>query len=290
MANDKKVWLITGASRGLGRELARVVLDRGEIVVGTSRDGTLDLDPGSGTFHGLALDLGVPGRERAVVEQAQALHGRIDVLVNNAGQGLLGAVEEAEPTEVDQVFAVNFFGPLRLIQAVLPFMRQQRSGQIVNVSSIAGFAPASGSGLYAAAKFALEGMSESLAQEVTPLGIRVLVVEPGAFRTDFLASQSIRHSAARIEDYAATSGKTVAYLAQIDGKQLGDPVLGAKAIVQAFESPEAPLHLVLGSDSLRRSRERIARLTGEFDRWEAVSIGTDFPTGLASPERPATSR
>jgi len=277
MALGKKVWFITGVSRGLGRELARAVLERGEIVVGTSRDGTADLEPGNGTLHLLALDLAAPGREREVVEAAHGLHGRLDVLVNNAGYGLLGAVEEADDAEAARVFDVNFFGPLRLIRAALPLLRAQGGGHIVNLSSIAGLAPMAGSGLYAAAKFALEGMSESLAQEVAPLGIRVTVVEPGAFRTDFLSTRSIRHAANRVDDYAGTSGQVVAHLQRIGGKQLGDPVRGAKAILEAVESPEPPLHLILGSDSLRRAREKLRRLGEEIDRWESVSLGTDFP-------------
>ncbi|MDG3007180.1 oxidoreductase [Paludisphaera mucosa] len=279
MSQPRKVWLVTGASRGLGRELARAVLARGDVVVGTSRDGTADLDAGAGSLHMLALDLAAPGREAQVVEQAHALHGRLDVLVNNAGYGLLGAVEEADEVETARVFDVNFFGPLRLIRAALPFLRERRGGHIVNLSSIAGIAPMAGSGLYAAAKFALEGMSESLAQEVAPLGLRVTVVEPGAFRTDFLSSQSIRHAPGRIAEYAATSGKVVSYLDQLQGKQLGDPVRGARAIIEAVESAEPPLHLLLGSDALNRAREKLRKLGEEFDRWEPVSLGTDFPAG-----------
>jgi NAD(P)-dependent dehydrogenase (short-subunit alcohol dehydrogenase family) len=279
MASNKRVWLITGASRGLGRELAKIVLARGEVVIGTSRDGKIDLDAGNGTLHAMALDLAKPGREGEVIAQAHGLHGRLDVLVNNAGFGLLGAVEEATEAETAQVFNVNFFGPLRLIQAALPLLRAQGSGHIVNLSSIAGIAPGAGSGLYAAAKFALEGMSESLAQEVGPLGIRVTVVEPGAFRTDFLSSKSIRHASGQVEEYAGTSGKLVAYLADMEGKQLGDPVKGARAIVDAIDSPEPPLHLLLGSDSLRRAREKLKKNVDEFDRWEAVTLATDFPKG-----------
>ena len=277
MASDPKVWLITGASRGLGRDLARAVLDRGETVIGTSRDGKFALDPGPGTFHPLALDLTKPGQEARVIEQAQQLGGRLDVLVNNAGAGLLGAVEEADDAEAERVFAINFFGPLRLIRAALPGMRAAGSGHIVNLSSIAGIAPMAGSGLYAAAKFALEGMSESLAQEVNPHGIRVTVVEPGAFRTDFLSGSSITHTARTIDAYAATSGQVVDRLRAMDGNQIGDPVKGAAAIIEIVDSAEPPLHLILGSDSLKRAREQVGKLTSTFDRWEATSLGTDFP-------------
>ena len=277
MATDKRVWLITGASRGLGRELARAVLARGDIVVGTSRDGKLDLDLGAGELHGLPLDLTKPGQESAVIERARAIHGRLDVLVNNAGAGLLGAVEEADDAEADRVFALNFFGPLRLIRAALPFLREAGSGHVVNVSSIAGVAPMAGSGLYAAAKFALSGMSESLAQEVAPLGIRVTVVEPGAFRTDFLSGQSIAHSARTIDAYAPTSGAVVDYLAQMDGHQAGDPARAAAAILDLVDAPEPPLHLLLGSDALKRARAQLDKLAALYDRWEPTTRSTDFP-------------
>ena len=278
MASDTKVWLITGASRGLGRDLARAVLARGEVVVGTSRDGVIDLDAGTGTLHSLALDLTKPGQEQAVIEQAYGLHGRLDVLVNNAGAGLLGAVEEADEAETDAVFAINFFGPLRLIRAALPLMRAAKRGHIVNLSSIAGLAPMAGSGMYAAAKFALEGMSESLAQEVAPHGIKVTVIEPGAFRTDFLSGQSITHTARQIDAYAATSGQVATRLRGMDGNQIGDPVRGAAAIIQVVDSAEPPLHLILGSDSLKRARDQVGKLTALFDRWESTSLGTDFPS------------
>ena len=280
MANDDggKVWLITGVSRGLGKDLARAVLAKGDVVVGTSRDGRADLEAEGGRLLMLPLDLAKPGGEREVVERAHGFRGRLDVLVNNAGYGLLGAVEEADDAEVARVFDVNFFGPLRLIRAALPYFRRQGGGHIVNLSSIAGLAPMAGSGLYAAAKFALEGMSESLAQEVAPMGVRVTVVEPGAFRTEFLTSQSIRRAGGRIEGYEATSGKTVSYLMDdLGGKQIGDPARGAEAILRAVESPEPPLHLLLGSDAVKRARAHLRKMADEFDRWEPVSLGTDFP-------------
>ena len=208
--------------------------------------------------------------------RAHALHGRLDVIVNNAGYGLLGAIEEAGAAEVRRVFDVNFFGSLQVIQAALPFLRAQRRGHIVNISSIAGLAPLSGSGIYAATKFALEGLSESLAQEVGPLGIRVTLVEPGAFRTDFLSERSIRNAAGSIAAYAQTSGNTVRHLHEIAGKQPGNPILAARAIIEAVEAKEPPLHLVLGSDALRRARAKFQRLSEEVDRWERVSLSTDF--------------
>ena len=195
---------------------------QGEIfVIGTTRDGDSGLPSVSHRLHVLPLELPSADQARKAIVRAHALHGRLDVIVNNAGYGLLGAIEEARDTEVRRVFDVNFFGPLQVIQAALPFLRAQRRGHIVNISSVAGLAPMPGSGIYAATKFALEGLSESLAQEVGPLGIRVTLVEPGAFRTDFLSSHSIRNAAGSIAAYAETSGKTVHDLHEIAGKQLG---------------------------------------------------------------------
>lgn len=174
------------------------------------------------------------------------------------------------------MFAVNFFGPLAVIRAALPRLREQRSGHIVNISSIAGIAPAAGSGLYSASKFALEGMSQSLAQEVAPLGIWVTLVNPGAFRTEFLSERSIRRMAASIDDYAATSGRTVDGLLAANGSQIGDPDRGAAAIIEAVEADEPPLNLVLGSDGLRRARARLDRLEEDLRRWERITLATDF--------------
>ncbi|RKH07735.1 oxidoreductase [Corallococcus carmarthensis] len=274
--NDSKVWFITGISRGLGRELAKAVLARGGGVVGTTRDGKSDLAAPAGALHVLPLELTDAERIPQVVKQAHALHGRLDVVVNNAGYGLLGAIEEATAEEARHVFDVNFFGPLHVVQAALPFLRAQRRGHIVNITSIAGLAPMAGSGLYAAAKCALEGLSLSLAQEVAPLGLKVTLVEPGAFRTDFLSQHSRRETRGHIEDYATTAGAVVQYLGKISGKQLGDPALGAKAIVDAVMTEAPPLQLVLGTDALRRTRERMGILGSELDRWEAVTKSTDL--------------
>jgi NAD(P)-dependent dehydrogenase (short-subunit alcohol dehydrogenase family) len=227
-------------------------------------------------LHVLPLELPSADQARAAIVTAHALHGRLDVILNNAGYGLLGAIEEAGAAEVRRVFDVNFFGPLQVIQAALPFLRAQRRGHIVNLSSIAGLAPMPGSGIYAATKFALEGLSESLAQEVGPLGIRVTLVEPGAFRTDFLSGHSVHNASGSIAAYAQTSGKTIRHLHEIAGKQQGDPVLAARAIIEAVEAKEPPLHLVLGSDALRRARAKLQHLSEEVDRWERVSLSTDF--------------
>lgn len=276
MPTDKKIWFITGISRGFGKEIAGAVLARGDVVIGTTRDGRADLEAGAGELHVLPLEVTDAARVREAVARAHALHGRLDVVVNNAGYGLLGAVEEATAEEIERVFGVNFFGALHVVQAALPLLRARKSGHVVNITSIAGLAPNAGSGFYAAAKFALEGLSQSLAQEVAPLGIRVTLVEPGAFRTDFLSDHSIRVSPRRIADYEATSGRAVAYLGALAGKQPGDPVRGARAIVDAVTSPEPPLHLVLGSDALRRTRAKLQQMSDELSRWEKVTVGTDY--------------
>ncbi|MDB6079938.1 MAG: short-chain dehydrogenase [Akkermansiaceae bacterium] len=277
MNHPPKVWLITGISRGLGLELARAVLAKGDLVIGTARSGKTPLPPETGRLHVLPLDLTVPAKARKIVEIAHSIHGRLDVVVNNAGYGLLGAIEECSPEEFARLFDVNFFGPLHLIQAVLPILREQRSGHIVNLSSIAGVAPGAGSGLYAASKFALEGMSQVLAQEVKPLGIKVTVVEPGVFRTDFLDPTSIHNASSVIPDYASTSGKTIAYLDQLAGKQQGDPVKAAEAIIRVVESPEPPLQLLLGSDALNRAQARFDERAEEIKQWHSVTTGTDLP-------------
>ena len=220
MAKDKKTWLITGVSRGLGKALAQAVLDNGDIVIGTTRNGKADLNGDANTLKLFEMELTDPAQIKHTVEAAYQLHGRLDVVVNNAGYGLLGALEEASDEDIKQVFDVNFFGVVHLLQAVLPYLRQQSSGHLVNISSIAGLAPMAGSGLYAAAKCAVEGVSQSLAQEVEPLGIQVTLVEPGAFRTDFLTDHSIRNSQASISDYLPTSGKAIQYLADINGNNL----------------------------------------------------------------------
>ncbi|MEC4590427.1 MULTISPECIES: oxidoreductase [Nitrospirillum] len=277
MVNDtQQVWFITGVSRGFGRELARTLLDQGQVVIGTTRDGQSDL-PADGRLHILPLDVTDAAQVKETVAKAHALHGRLDVVVNNAGYGLLGAVEDADTTATRQMFEVNFFGALAVMQAALPLMRARRSGHIVNITSIAGLAPGVGSGLYAASKFALEGVSLSLAQEVAPLGIGITLVEPGAFRTDFLTDHSLRLTGAPIADYAATAGAAVARLQALNGRQPGDPVLAARAIVAAVRSPNPPLHLVLGTDAWNRVQARQEAFTANLADWRTVTLGTDFP-------------
>ncbi len=276
MTNDKKIWLITGVSRGLGKALAQAVLNQGDIVIGTTRSGKADLSGDANSLKLFKLELTDPAQIKQTVEAAYQLHRRLDVIVNNAGYGLLGALEETSDEDIQRVFDVNFFGVVHLIQEVLPYLRRQRSGHLVNLSSIAGLAPMAGSSLYAAAKSAIEGVSQALAQEVEPLGIKVTLIEPGAFRTDFLSANSIVNSHIKIADYQPTSGKAVHHLADIAGKQLGDPNLSAQAIIKAVESENPPLHLVLGSDALKRTRTKLEAMTKNLEAWEAVSKSTDF--------------
>jgi NAD(P)-dependent dehydrogenase (short-subunit alcohol dehydrogenase family) len=228
----------------------------------------------------MKLDVADGEAAEAAVKQAFALAGTIDVIVNNAGYGLLGALEKATDAEAKRLFEVDLFAPFRIIRTALPYLREQRSGHIINVTSIAGRAPGPGSALYAAVKYALEGLSASLAQEVRPLGIKVTAVAPGAFRTDFLSAHSIRKSDAEDTAYAASVGRTSAAFDSMAGKQIGDPDRAAQAILAAVRSAEPPVHLLLGTDALRRAREKLDAVVGEIDRWEEVTRSTDFPPAV----------
>ncbi|MBL6750263.1 MAG: SDR family NAD(P)-dependent oxidoreductase [Nevskia sp.] len=281
MSNSGKVWFITGISRGLGLELARAALARGDTVVGTTRSGASEQPVGAGDLHVLPLEVTDAAQVKAVVANAQAICGRLDVVVNNAGYGLLGAMEETAEEQYRHLFEVDFFAPVQVIKAALPFLRAQRSGCIVNISSIAGLAPMGGSAFYAAAKSALEGLSQSLAQELAPLGVKVMLVEPGAFRTDFLSAHSLRSTAVRIEDYAGTAGAVVSRLGKLSGHQAGDPARGAAVIMQAALSDDPPLHLVVGRDAIERARAKLQRLAADIDRWETVGSTTDFAEARA---------
>lgn len=271
-----KTWFITGVSRGLGEALAKAVLDLGDTVIGTTRDKAPAFAATSPDFHWLALDVTDAASIRQTVDKALGITGKIDVVVNNAGYGLLGSVEEATEEQVAHLFDVNFHGTRRVIQAALPHLRQQRSGHIINITSIAGIAPNPGSGMYSAAKFAVEGMSKGLAQEVAPLGIHVTLVEPGAFRTDFLSDHSLRRSPSEIEDYAGTAGAVVSRLDDFAGKQLGNPQRAAEAMIAVAQASEPPLHLLLGSDALKRTEQMQAAFNRDVEMWREVTLSTDF--------------
>ena len=272
-----KTWFITGISRGLGLALAKAALVRGDTVIGTVRNGTPDLPTDSGTLQVLTLDVADGAAVDAAVRQAFERAGEIDVIVNNAGYGLLGAIENATVEEVERLFAVDVFAPFRIIREALPRLRAQGKGHIINITSVAGRAPGAASGMYSAAKYALEGMSASLANELAPLGIKVTAVAPGAFRTDFLSAHSIRKSEPQDSAYATSVGRTSAALDAMAGRQIGDPERAALAILEIVESEHPPLHLLLGSDALRRAREKLDAVIEELDYWEQLTRSTDFP-------------
>lgn len=281
MNRDKPVWLITGCSTGFGRELAKLVLARGWRAVVTARDpaAVADLVAGCGD-RALAIGLDVTRREQIAdaVTQAQQKFGRIDVLVNNAGYGYLAAIEEGEDEAVRAMFETNVFGLVDMTKAVLPIMRQQKSGLIVNISSIGGLASFAATGYYHATKYAVEGLSESLATELKPLGIGVLIVEPGPFRTNW-AGPSIKQSTTRIDAYESTAGERRKQTSARSGNQAGDPVRAAQAIIDAALSDQPPLRLLLGRMALDLARRKLDTLRGDFDAWEATTLGADFPEG-----------
>jgi NADP-dependent 3-hydroxy acid dehydrogenase YdfG len=274
---DKPVWFITGCSTGFGRELAQHLLDAGYRTVVTARNPDSLKDLGA-RENALVLKLDVTDQAQidAAVKAAEARFGRIDVLVNNAGLGYFAAVEESEDEEVRWMFDVNVFGLGRMTSAVLPGMRQRRSGFIVNLSSIAGIRSFPGLGYYNATKFAVEGLSEALWQEVEPLGIKVMVVEPSGFRTDW-AGRSANESAQQIADYAATAGEKRRQLRTVSGHQPGDPARAVQAIVGAVESANPPHRLLLGNAAYELAMAKVADLQREFAAGETVARGADFP-------------
>ena len=282
---ETPVWLITGCSSGFGRELAKQVIALGYCTVATARDpAALDELAGTGEFLPLKLDVTDQEQVDSAVTAAEARFGRIDVLVNNAGIGYFGSVEESEENEVRRMFEINFFGLSRMIHAVLPGMRKRRKGFIVNLSSIAGLRSFPSLGYYNASKFAVEGLSEALWQEVEPLGIKVMLVEPSGFRTDW-AGRSANESKRQIADYAATAGNWRREIRADSGKQPGDPVRAAQAIIEAVGSAKPPHHLLLGNDSYEGATAKLKELATEFAAWEAVSREADFP--LVIPKKAA---
>jgi NAD(P)-dependent dehydrogenase (short-subunit alcohol dehydrogenase family) len=271
-------WLITGCSTGLGRHLAQAVLERGWNAVVTARNPAAVQDIVASfpnTALPLALDVTDHAQVSNAVQQAEAHFGCIDVLVNNAGYGYRAAVEEADEADIRDLFATNFFGVAAMTKAVLPSMRARRQGTIVSTSSIAGRRAAPGSGYYSATKFAVEGMSDALRKEVGPLGIRVMVVEPGAFRTDF-AGRSLQQSSTAIADYAETAGRRRKEIDRSHGTQPGDPTKAARAIIQAVEAPNPPFRLALGSDAVAIIREELDAQRKELDAWEEISASTNY--------------
>lgn len=276
-SNNSKVWFVTGASRGFGALIVREALRRGDRVVATARNPQAVLDVHGEQPNLLALKLDVTREADAwqAVEQAIVRFSRIDVLVNNAGYGVLGAVEETSIEEAKAVFDTNVFGLLAVTRAVLPRMRRQGSGHVINISSLGGYAAYAGWGVYGATKFAVEGITEALAQEVGPLGIHATVVEPGFFRTDFLNDNSLVSTAAQIDDYAATVGAMREFSAGANHKQPGDPRKLVSAMLALVDSDRPPLRLPLGSDAVARIEEKNRFVLGELEGWRAIAVSTD---------------
>lgn len=278
MKTGQQVWLITGVSGGLGRALAAAVAKAGHLAVGTLRreDQVAAYEAiCPGFTRGIVLDV---NQHAAVQQQVQALlstYGRVDVLVNNAGYGLFGAIEETDMDEARAQMETNFFGALAMCQALIPSMREQRSGCIIQISSIAGFRGTNGLGIYNASKFALEGMSEAMAQELQPFGIHVMLVEPGPFRTAWAGSSSVRTRRIMAE-YEETAGVRIAQIQGYNGQQPGDPDKAAQVIMEAAASANPPLHLPLGPLAIEGFRMKMKQLEAEIAAWESRAADTSF--------------
>ncbi|WNF58160.1 oxidoreductase [Pseudomonas sp. SG20052] len=274
----KRVWLITGASRGIGARIAAAALANGDAVVATARDAS-SVTQRFGTQPALlavSLDVTNEAQGVAVAKAAIEHFGRIDVLVNNAGFGLLGAVEEASADEVRRVYETNVFGLLNITRAVLPYMRAARSGHVINLSSVGGYASGPGFGVYCSTKFAVEGLSEALHAELAPVGVKVTVVEPGYFRTEFLEGNSLVESPSTIADYDSTAGEVRKIAKAVTLNQPGDPDKLAQAMIILVEAKKAPLRLPLGSDCVAAIEAKNAFVTDELQTWREVSVSTDY--------------
>lgn len=275
----KKVWLITGCSTGFGRALAIEVLAQGYSVAVASRNINDVEDIVSRypeTALAVRLDVTSGAEITAAVEKTIAHFAQIDVLVNNAGIGYFGAIEESEEAEVRRMFEINVFGLAKMIQEVLPHMRKRRIGHILNIASIGGLRSFPGVGFYNATKYAVDGLSESLSKELAPLGIKVTIIAPSGFRTDW-AGRSAKDSNIRIADYATTAEKNKGDIRAYSGNQPGDPVRAAKAMIAVTESATPPLRLLLGAAALKGARLKLEELKHDFDTWAEVTVGADFP-------------
>lgn len=273
-----RTWFITGVSAGLGRALALAVLETGDIVAGTvrkgaDRDAFASLGPNA---HSFVADVTDEAAVAAAVSGAEALSGGIDILVNNAGYGLTGAVEETSLDEARAQFEANVFGPLAVLRAALPGLRARRSGHVINITSVSGLAAWSGTGVYCASKFALEGLGEALAQEVAHLGIKVTNVAPGGMRTDY-AGRSLTRAAQLIADYADSAHMAPRLLAEHAGQESGDPARAAQAILKIAGAEDAPMRLLLGADALHYAMRKMGQMTTEIGDWAALSTSISFP-------------
>jgi len=279
----QKVWLVTGTSRGFGLEIVKAALEAGDKVVATVRSNLEKLEAhlNSENLFVTVLDVTNELQAKEVAKLSREKFGRIDVLVNNAGFGLLSAVEEASSNEIKANYEANVFGLLNVTRAVLPFMRKERKGHIINLSSVGGLVGITGWGLYGSTKFAVEGITEALSKELAPLGIYVTAVAPGFFRTDFLDQSSLVRSANSIEDYAETVGYMRNYATQMNQKQPGSSVKLAQAVLQIADSEKPPLHLPLGKDALQFFKEKMDRFNEDVEAWYDVIIGTDHEEVVA---------
>jgi NAD(P)-dependent dehydrogenase (short-subunit alcohol dehydrogenase family) len=273
----QKVWMITGASRGLGAEVAKAALAAGEKVIATGRGrDSLDFSSDKDALFPVEMDVTNEAQVAAGVRDGVSQYGRIDVLVNNAGFGMLGAIEETPAEDVERIYRTNVFGLLNVIRAVLPTMRQQKAGHIINFSSLGGFRASAGWGVYCSTKFAVEGITEALHDELAPLGVHATVVEPGFFRTDFMDNRSLARARQQIADYAETVGKTRIFAVEKNHQQPGDPKKLAQALLQLVNAANPPLRLPLGTDALERIAQKNAFVSQETATWLSLSESTDF--------------
>lgn len=276
--DNNKVWFITGASKGFGLSLVKQLLDAGQLVAATSRnlqELTAAVNTTSNNFLPLQVDLVNDSSVSLALQHTYEAFGRIDVVINNAGYGIGGAIEELSDAETRMAFDVNVFGTLNVIRAAMPYLRKQRSGHIINISSIAGITANTGWAIYAGAKYAVIGISEVLAADVKELGIKVTVVAPGAFRTSFLTAGSLSITDNQIDDYTEVRAIHSKYL-KMDGKQAGDPEKAATAIINTVYEENPPLYLLLGGDAYNRALAKLDTLHNEIRQWEDVTCSTDF--------------
>ncbi|HMH24695.1 MAG TPA: SDR family oxidoreductase [Puia sp.] len=277
--NTSKVWYVTGASQGLGLVLVRKLLENGYRVAATSRDahtlgqavGLFDKD----RFLPLAVDLNNLDCIDESIQQTLATFGRIDVVVNNAGYGMAGTIEEIAEQDIRNIFNVNVMATIDVVKSVLPVMRSQQSGYIINIGSVAGFAGSPGWSVYSATKAAVAAFSEVIALDVKEFGIRVTVVEPSGFRTGFLTKNSLALITSKIEGYEAVKNTQDRYLSS-DGKQAGNPDRAAEIFMELAESPEPPMHLFLGNDAYKRASKKLTDMSEELEQWKSITTGADF--------------
>lgn len=274
----ERIWLITGCSTGFGRELAIHAAQQGDTVVGTLRkkEQVDEFDKlVEGKTHGVLVDVRNATDISSAMEVIRDSFGQVDVLVNNAGYGSMGPIEEVTDEEVLNQFEVNVFGAVRMIRAVLPLMRQQRSGHILNITSIAGLNGFPGIGIYNGSKFALEGIGEALAAETAHLGIKVTNIEPGPFRTDW-AGRSATYTESKIEDYNESAAKNMESIQNVSGKQVGSPKKAAMAMYEVVQLENPPLHLPLGGPAYHRAKAKFQEFLDEIDQFESIGLPTDY--------------